>query len=511
MAMPTGKVFLVGAGPGDPSLITVRGQRLLESADVVLYDALSHPALLELVGPRAELRNVGKRGGQNNPSQAWITAQLIELARAGRRVVRLKGGDPLLFARGAEEAEDLAAAGVPFEIVPGLPSPVAATAYAGIPLTHRDLSSSATFITGSDREGVEWTPDAWQRLATATDTICVLMGMRRLEEITAAIVRGGRASDTPAAIVQWGARPEQRVLTSTLAEIAGRARAEGFTNPALIIVGEVVRLREKLRWYDAKPLFGKRVLVPRAEHQARETAAKIRERSAEPVVFPVIRIVDPPDPAPLERAIASLGGYDWVLFTSSNGVDRFFAALERAGRDARALGNARVGVIGPGTRAALERYGIRADVTAREFLGEGLARELAGAGAQRVLIARALVARDALPEALRREGAEVDVVPVYQTLPAAPDKGAELSTMIDEGRLDVALFTSSSTVENVMELLGARAASLLAKTTVASIGPITTRTLEERGIRIDVTASVYTVEGLLDAVEGYFRGRQGQG
>ncbi|HVW30190.1 MAG TPA: uroporphyrinogen-III C-methyltransferase [Polyangiaceae bacterium] len=500
--MAGGKVFLVGAGPGDPSLITVRGKALLETADVVLYDALSHPALLEFTSPSAELRNVGKRGGQNNPSQAWITAQLIELARAGRRVVRLKGGDPLLFARGAEEAEDLAAAGVDFEIVPGLPSPIAAAAYAGISLTHRDLSSSATFITGSDREGVEWTPDAWQRLATATDTICVLMGMRRLEEITAAIARGGRAPETPAAIVQWAARPEQRVLVATLGNIAARARQEGFSNPALVFVGEVVALREKLRWYDKKPLFGKRLLIPRAEHQARETAAKIRERGAEPVVFPVIRIVDPPDPGPLRTALAELAAYDWVLFTSSNGVDRFFAALEREGRDARALGAAKVGVIGPGTRAALQRHGVRADVTAREYVGEGLAREIGAA--RRVLVARALVARDALPDALRAGGARVDVVPVYQTLPAAAEKGAELRSLLEGGGVDVMLFTSSSTVENVTDLLGADAAALLAKVTVASIGPVTSDTLRARNVNIDATASTYTVEGLLDALEAHF-------
>lgn len=500
--MARGKVFLVGAGPGDPSLITVRGKALLETADVVLYDALSHPALLEFTSPSTELRNVGKRGGQNNPSQAWITAQLIELAREGRRVVRLKGGDPLLFARGAEEAEDLAAAGVDFEIVPGLPSPIAAAAYAGISLTHRDLSSSATFITGSDREGVEWTPDAWQRLATATDTICVLMGMRRLEEITAAIARGGRSPETPAALVQWAARPEQRVLIATLGNIAARARQEGFSNPALVFVGEVVTLREKLRWYDKKPLFGKRLLVPRAEHQARETAAKIRERAAEPVVFPVIRIVDPPDPGPLRTALAALAEYDWVLFTSANGVDRFFAALEREGRDARALGAAKVGVIGPGTRAALERHGIRADVTAREYVGEGLAREIGDA--RRVLVARALVARDALPDALRAGGARVDVVPVYQTLPAAADKGAELRSLLESGGVDVMLFTSSSTVENVTDLLGADAAALLAKVTVASIGPVTSDTLRARNVNIDVTASTYTVEGLLDALEARF-------
>ncbi|HEX4336317.1 MAG TPA: uroporphyrinogen-III C-methyltransferase [Polyangiaceae bacterium] len=500
--MVPGKVYLVGAGPGDPSLITVRGKELLEKAEVVLHDSLSHPALLDFCSPSAELRNVGKRGGQKNPSQAWITAQLVELARAGRRVVRLKGGDPLLFARGAEEAEDLAAAGVSFEIVPGIPSPVAAAAYAGISLTHRELSSSATFITGSDREGVDWTPDAWHHLATATDTICVLMGMRRLEEITAAIVHGGRPPTTPAAIVQWAARPSQRVLVATLGDIAARARAEGFTNPALIFVGEVVTLRDNLRWYDRKPLFGKRLLVPRPLHQARETASRIRERSAEPVVFPVIDIVDPPDPAPLERALVELPSYDWVLFTSSNGVDRFFAALAKAGRDARAFGRALVGVIGPGTGAALARYGVRADVVAREFVGEGLAREIAGA--RRVLIARALVARDALPDALRSAGAHVDVVPVYRTVPAAPDKGAELRHLLENDALDVALFTSSSTVENVADLLGPDAPALLARTTVASIGPVTSTTLTARQIRIDVTATTYTVDGLLDALEAHF-------
>jgi uroporphyrinogen III methyltransferase/synthase len=259
-----GKVWLVGAGPGDPSLITVRGLEALGQADVVLYDALSHPALLDACRADAELRNVGKRGGSVSPSQAWITEQLIELARAGRCEVRLKGGDPMLFARGAEEAEDLAAAGIPFEIVPGLSSPVAAAAYAGIALTHRDLSSSVTFITGSDKAGVDWTPDAWRRIATATETLCVLMGMRRIDEITAALVSGGRPPETPAAVIQWGARPEQRVLVSTLGAIAADTRREGLSNPAVIVVGDVVSLREKIRWYDRKPLFGKRILVPRA-------------------------------------------------------------------------------------------------------------------------------------------------------------------------------------------------------------------------------------------------------
>jgi uroporphyrinogen III methyltransferase/synthase len=259
----SGKVWLVGAGPGDPGLITVRGLRALSRADVVLHDALAHPALLDACAG-AELRNVGKRYGEPSSKQDEINLQLIELARAGKRVVRLMGGDPFMFARGSEEAIALARAGVPFEIVPGVSSPVAASAYAGIPLTHREVSSSVTFITGSDRAGKEWSPEAWRKLATATDTICVLMGMWRLEAITSAIIEGGRDPRTPAAVVQWGARPEQRVVTGTLATIAERTRQEGLTNPAVIIVGHVVNLREEVRWYDAWPLFGKRVLVPRA-------------------------------------------------------------------------------------------------------------------------------------------------------------------------------------------------------------------------------------------------------
>jgi uroporphyrinogen III methyltransferase/synthase len=504
-AMAPGKVWLVGAGPGDPALITVRGLAVLRGADVVLHDALSHPALLSECSASAELRDVGKRGGQSNPSQDWITEQLVQLAREGKKVVRLKGGDPMLFARGAEEAEALHAAGVAFEIVPGLSSPVAAAAYAGIPLTHRELSSSVTFITGTDKTGATWSEDAWRHLATATDTLCVLMGMRRIAEITAALVAGGRSASTPAAVIQWGARPEQRVVVSTLARIAEDATSAGLSNPAVIIVGEVVQLRSELAWYDTRPLFGKRLLIPRAPHQAEETATAVRERSAEPVIFPVLEIVDPPDSAPLERAIATLADYDWVVFTSANGVDRFFSALRRSGRDARALGASRVAVIGPKTSAAVERYGIVPDVMAKEFVGEGLAEAiLSKGGARRVLVARALVARDALPETLRKSGAHVDVVPVYETKQPPPEQAAALCKLISEGGVDVMLFTSSSTVDGVVSLLGADAAQLLSRVTLASIGPITTDTLRARGLVPAVTAREYTVDGLLDALEEHF-------
>lgn len=523
-----GCVWLIGAGPGDPWLITVRGRELLGRADVVLYDALSHPALLDWCRPGAELRSVGKRYGARSPDQAWITAQLIELARSGLRVARLKGGDPLLFARGAEEAQALSAAKVRFEIVPGIASPVAATAYAGISLTHRDVSSSVTFITGSDREGKEWSPGAWQKLATATDTICVLMGMRRIQEICAAILAGGRSAKTPVAVVQWGAQAAQRVITGSLADIAARVEEAGLTNPAVIVVGEVVRLRDQLSWYESLPLFGKRLLVPRPAAQARETAALIRERAAEPWVLPTIRVEPPPEPARLEAALCSLGRYDWVVFTSANGVTRSFAELSALGLDSRAFGGVKLACIGPRTAQALTQFGLRADLMAREYVGEALAEALLDHGVgqgSRVLVLRALAAREVLPERLRAVGAEVAVVPAYQTLPLTSEARTRLleafgalpqpppdptSRSVLEaarhrtGRIDVALFTSSSTVHSLVDALGERAPELCRGTLLASIGEVTSRTLRERGLWVDVEATEYTVPGLLDALERHY-------
>jgi uroporphyrinogen III methyltransferase / synthase len=500
--MAVGKVWLVGSGPGDPGLITVRGLETLERADVVLYDALAPQSLLDACRSGALMRDVGKRLGSDSPTQDQISAQLIEHARAGKRVVRLKGGDPLMFARGAEEAEALARAGIPFEIIPGVSSPIGAAAHAGISLTQRGLSSSVTFITGSDRAGVEWSADAWKKLATATDTICVLMGMRRIEQISRAIIEGGRSPDTPAAVIQWGTRAQQRVVVASLQQIAPAARAEGLTNPAVIIVGQVVALRERLRWYDNRPLFGKRILVPRPADQARATARSIRDRAAEPIVFPVIELVDPPDPARLLQAARALGSYDWVLFTSANGVERFYRALDETGQDARAFAAAKIGVIGPKTASALALRGIRPDVVADEHVGEGLARAISKhGGARRVLIPRALEAREALPEMLRAAGAEVDVVPAYETRPISPERAEDLRALFSGGGVDIVLFTSSSTVTSLLGALGARARELLTRVTVASIGPITGRTLADAGLRADVMAKRYTLDGLLDALE----------
>jgi uroporphyrinogen III methyltransferase / synthase len=503
--MSVGKVWLVGAGPGDPDLITVRGLEVLSQAEVVLHDALSHAALLEFCR-NAEIHDVGKRYGERYSAlQEAITEKLLEFARKGKRVVRLKGGDPFMFARGSEEAIALARAGIPFEIVPGISSPVAASAYAGISLTHRDLSSSVTFITGSDRAGKEWSPAAWKKLATATDTICVLMGMSRIEQIALAIVEGGRSPATPAAVIQWGARPEQRVVSSTLGNIAQAAKSAGLSNPAVILIGEVVKLRDEIRWFDTQPLFGKRVLVPRPEQQARASARAIRARGAEPIVFPAIEIVPPPDPGPLRQAAAELDSYDWVLFTSANGVDRLFEVIAELERDARAFGRARIGVIGPKTAAALRTYGIRPDLVADEFIGESLAQAVLERGVGgRVLLARALEARDALPDLLRKAGAEVNVVAAYRTRSVGPERGQALAELIQLGKLDVILFTSSSTVESLVSLLGPGARELLSRVTLASIGPITTRTLTEHGLLPKVIAQRYTLEGVLDALSAHY-------
>lgn len=504
MSNKTGKVWLVGAGPGDPELITWRGRELLGLAEVVLYDALSHPDLLELC-PQAEIIDVGKRYGQRATPQAEITAKLLELSRQGKAIVRLKGGDPLLFARGSEEALALSEAGVPFEIVPGVTSPVAASAYAGISLTHRDASSSVTFITGSDREGKEWSPEAWQKLATATGTICVYMGMRRITEISQAVIDGGRDPHTPAAVVRWGARPEQQTVVGTLQNIAEVAHRAGLESPAIIIIGEVVSLRDKLRWYDNQPLFGRRILVPRPVEQARATAALMRQRGAIPVIQPAIEIRPAVDRGALERAVATAKSYDWVIFTSQNGVRAFFAEVDAAGLDARVFGTAKVAVIGPKTGQALRERGIVADFCAEKFVAESL---LEGLRAQpgmldRVLIPRAKEARELLPEALRASGAQVDVVVAYETVPVSGVARDALQHAVEDDA-EIVLFTSSSMVEAVCLALGAEARAILAQKVVACIGPVTRATALTRGLAVDVEAEEYTVDGALDALARYY-------
>ncbi len=512
-----GTVYLVGAGPGDPELLTLRGAALLATADVVLHDELIHPAVLAHVRAGAEVRSVGKRGGdmvEKQARQEEIDLALVALAREGRRVVRLKGGDPFLFGRGSEEAEALASAGVPFEVVPGVTAPLAVAAYAGISLTHRDLASSVTIVSGTTRAG---RPFDFREIAGVSGTICVLMGMRRIEEVTRGLALDAHKDPaTPAAVIEQGTRAEQRTVTGRLDEIAAKARAASMANPALIVVGAVTALRDTIRWFDKQPLFGKRVLVVRAEGQAEDTARLLRRRGADPISFPAIVLQAPPDPERVTRAIHDLATYDLVAFTSENGVTRLLGRLREEGLDARAFARAKIAAIGSGTAAALAPYGLVADIVPKDFVGEALAKSildaLGGSGKKadgtpvRVLVPRALVAREVVPDVLRAAGCEVDVVPVYETVAPPPERREALRALLEAGRIDVVMVTSSSTVTHLVDLLGEDATRLLAPVLLASIGPITSETAKKRGLSVGVTAEVSTIVGLLASIEAHLSG-----
>ncbi|MEW6776201.1 MAG: uroporphyrinogen-III C-methyltransferase, partial [Bdellovibrionota bacterium] len=364
----SGKVYLVGAGPGDPGLLTVRGKELLQRADVLVYDYLANPRLVDLVPPRCEKLFVGKKGGsKDNISQENINALIVDRAKKGKAVVRLKGGDSFVFGRGGEEAEELVAAGISFEVVPGITSGIAAPAYAGIPVTHREHCSQVTLLTGHDAEGRAITQVEWDELAKGTGTLVIYMGVRGLADNTKALIDGGRPKDTPAALIEWGTHPRQRTLVSTLEKIAADAEREGIGAPSIFIVGTVVELRKKLNWFENRPLFGKKILVTRAREQASELLQKLSELGAEPVPFPTIEIKDPPSWKKIDAALSRLFQYDWIVWTSVNGVERFFERLQKKKKDIRDLGKAKIAAIGPATGEALQARGLRVEVIPREF------------------------------------------------------------------------------------------------------------------------------------------------
>ncbi len=501
-----GTVYLVGAGPGDPELITARGLRRLREADVVLYDALVHPDQLSAARPDAELVFVGKRAGRASERQTEINRQLAEAAREGKTVVRLKGGDPYLFGRGSEEAELLASEGIPFEVVPGVPSPLAATAYAGLSLTHRDLASSVAYITATESVEKDRGGHDWSKLATATQTLVIFMGMRKLDSLMRLLIEHGRPADTPVAVVQWASLPKQRTVTGTLADIHARASEAGLGLPALTIVGEVVRLRENLRWFDTKPVFGKRMLVTRAVHQAGSLASLLRDEGAQPILAPTIRVAPPLDPGPLRYALTHLDCYDWVVFTSGNTVDAVFSSIKEAGRDVRALGSVKVCAIGSKTREALAERGIEADLVPEDARAEGIIAALGPllGDRTRVLLPRAEVAREILPNSLREAGAEVDVVSAYRNLSPEPKEIERIRSLADPAQSDAVLFTSSSTVQNLFDLLGDKATAQLNALDLFSIGPVTTQTAERLGLRIAATSPSQTIESLVAAVRTYY-------
>lgn len=486
------KVYLVGAGPGDPELITLKGRLILEQADSILYDHLANDALLDFAPPTAERLYVGKKKSDHAFSQDEICALLIERARRGLNVVRLKGGDPFIFGRGGEELDALVDAGIPFEVVPGVTSPLGIAAYTGVPLTHREHTSAVTFVTGHSVSEIDWSKIG------AAETLVVMMGLTTIGEISAALIANGRSADTPAMAVRWGTRPDQETIVGTLADLAQRVEANRMKPPATIIIGEVVALRERFNWYERLPLFGKRIVVTRDKGQAGELTSRLHALGADAIELPTIEIRAPADPAPLDRAMEELHSYDWLIFTSANGVRYFLDRLDRSHADLRAL-KARICTIGPATRKVIEAAHLKVDLMPEQYVAESLVAAFAGIdlNGKRILLPRAAVARDVVPVALRQERAIVDVVEAYRTM-IPPNAAQRAKAIFDASRKpDWITFTSSSTVNNFIEIAGA---DRLKGVKIASIGPVTTSTIRKHGVDVAAEADPYTIDGLVSAV-----------
>ncbi|HEU0007403.1 MAG TPA: uroporphyrinogen-III C-methyltransferase [Terriglobia bacterium] len=499
-------VYLIGAGPGDPELLTLKGLRCLQEAECVVYDSLVNTDLLQHALPGAEWICVGKRGGSHTISQEDINALLIEKAQAGKVVVRLKGGDPFIFGRGGEEAEALASKAIPFEIVPGVTSGYAAPAYAGIPVTHRDFSPSVAFITGHEDPNKEESLIAWDKIATGVGTLVFFMGVANLPEIVRNLIQHGRSPKTPIALVQWGTFQRQEVVCGTLSTIVDQVKTSGLSAPAITVVGDVVSLRDKLRWFDNRPMSGKRILITRPSHQAEEFRRRLTAFGAEVIAFPAIEIRDPSSWEALDRAIHNIEVYQWLVFTSVNGVEKFFSRYRQLGSDLRDLKGIRIAAIGSATEKAVAERGLKVEILPDEFRAEGLLQSLKGKvlKGSRILIPRAKVARDILPVELEKQGAQVEVVDAYETTP--PRAGRErLELIVDERPLDMIVFTSSSTVTNMVEMVKpSTLRETLKQTAIAAIGPITKQTAESQGLEVQVQPSQYTIPALVDAIVNFY-------
>ncbi len=507
--MGRGFVYLVGAGPGDPGLLTLRARDVLARAEVVIHDNLVHPRVLDWAPDGAERIRMGKIGHLHGTPQAEINEALLSHARDGRVVVRLKGGDPAVFGRLGEEAGALAAAGVPFEIVPGVTAASGAAAYAGIPLTHRDHAPSVTLVTGHRRTDGGGGPDLdWEALARASGTLVVYMGIRHLAEVAERLVAAGRPGHTPVAVVRRATWPDQQVVTGTLAGIADRVHRAGLRAPAVVVVGAVVGLRSALAWFEQKPLLGRRVLVTRAAHQAEELCDLLRLRWADPVVLPVIALQPCGHASAVDAALRRLFAYDWVVFSSVNAVRFAFERLDGLGLDARTFGAARVCAVGPKTARALEARGIRPDVVPDRYVAESLVAALSSAAELRgasVLIPRARDAREVVPAELERRGARVEVLPIYENVKPAtyPEEGL---AALQAGDLDLVVLASGSAARNYADLCTAHGVDP-ARVPCAVIGPATRKAAEARGLPVAVMPDTYTLEAVVDAAEAYFRGR----
>ena len=506
MTAQNGIVYLVGAGPGDPGLLTVRARELLDACDAIVHDALANPVLLlrgspDSVSPGPKLYDVGKRGGEGaaaSARQEEINELLVRLGREGRRVVRLKGGDPFVFGRGSEEALALVEAGIPFEVVPGVTAGVAAPAYAGIPVTHRGVATSVTFVTGHEDPTKPEAQVDWSALARTGGTIVLYMGVRTLQATADKLIDAGLGADTPAAAIEWGTYARQRTLVATLATLADRVRDAGLGAPVITVIGPVAALRERIAWFDRRPLFGKRIIVTRASAQAGALSEHLRLLGAEVLEMPATRI-ELLDDGPIREAIRAIERYGWVALTSQNAVHIFWEAMRAEGLDARALAGTKLCVVGPATADALLEHGLAPDLIPERFVAEGVLEALAARGDLRgatVLYAAAEGARDVLPRGLMSLGATVDVIPLYRSVPDG-EGAAAIARALDAGTVDLVTFTSASAVRAYQDAVGR---GVVARAPAATIGPITTEAARAAGIDVLVEASDSTIPGLVEAI-----------
>ena len=500
--MEVGNVYLIGAGPGDPGLITVKGAECLKRADAVVYDHLVNETLLQLLSPNCKKMYVGKRKGERALEQDEINDLLVKLARVGNTVVRLKGGDPFVFGRGGEEALVLAREGVPFEVVPGLTAGTAVPAYAGIPVTHRGLSSSVVLVTGHEDPTKETTSVKWHELAAA-DTIVIYMGRSNLDAIVDRLLGASKSADTPTAAIQWGTTSSQRAVTGNLGNIVERCARNGLEAPAIIIVGDVVSLRDKLSWFEGKPLFGRCVMITRDRSQAQRTRAELELYGAEVIEFPTIRIVPLADYRDLDEETGRINSYDWAVFTSANGVRHLFAHLEKRGLDTRVFGGVKVCAVGPATAAEAKRYGLLVDCVPQRYTTDSITDELVRFDPEmckrRVLLLRADIAGDALTRRLRKIGADATEIAVYRVLPER-EVSPHAVEALRSGRVDVVIFTSSSTARNFARLIAQAGITVPASVKFASIGPVTSQTLTELGYEVWCEAREFTIPGLIQTI-----------
>lgn len=500
-----GKVYLVGAGPGAEGLITLQGIRCLELAEVVIYDRLVSEKILGYAKAGSELIYVGKGVGERAAEQEDINALLVSRAKEGKVVVRLKGGDPFVLGRGGEEAEALAQAGIPFEVVPGVTAAVAVPAYAGIPVTHRRLASSFAVITGHEDPTKESSHIAWDKLAMGVDTLVFLMGGGNMESICSELVKHGRSPSTLIALIRWGTLPRQETLIGTLSDIAQKAKAASFDPPVVAVIGQVVSLRESLRWFDNRPLFGKRVLVTRSRSQASTLSRLLAQEGAEAIELPTISIETTPNPEAMDKALSRLAEFDWVVFTSVNGVEAFFSRLFLLKKDTRSLRNSRICSIGEATSDCLRKYGIIPDLIPKDFSSQGILDSFSSYRIDEAyfLLPRADLAGQELAAELVKRGARVQQVVAYKTVPA--QQGADRAKSILKEGLDIITFTSSSTVRGLVNLVEGNL-NLLKESSIACIGPVTATAAEKAGLKVEVVAQKHTIPGLVQAlVERYGR------